>query len=327
VKLLSLILLFCAFSAAAQLPLNEQQFLSRLKEGPLPENLLSTRTVVFYPFTMSIKELEKAQKSFQRTGIDAIAYFEADMVYSGRDPLVSFAEHLNRREFTNIVYFQKETSVYKIYITPYNGKANLVEQDQGAWIYQDRSLEQLLQNVYRSCTSNLKNQNFLINDIPEMGFSIDAVVGNRNEYFAIDLKVDALAVPRFGIAEMDTALAQIMKSYPYKYALTEPGLSESDLRKAGYLWVLRFVHARNKLVRGLLGYETTRAQSAIVSMMFVEVDSQLKNIPANEDVFKFYFKHIESRNVFLGRKWDADPSWQQALWNQLRGYKIEFKLN
>jgi hypothetical protein len=126
---------------------------------------------------------------------------------------------------------------------------------------------------------------------------------------------------------MDKELEEIMKSYPYKYTLTEPALSEADLRKAGYLWVLRFVHARNKLVRSVLGYETTRAQSAIVSMTFVDVDSQLKNIPANEEVFKFYFKHIESKNVFLGRKWDADPSWQQALWNQLRGYKAEFNLN
>jgi hypothetical protein len=118
-----------------------------------------------------------------------------------------------------------------------------------------------------------------------------------------------------------------MKSYPYKYTLTEPGQSESELRKAGFLYVLRFVHARNKVARSVLGYETTRAQSAIVSITYVNDDGQLKNIHANEIVYKFYFKHIETENVFLGRKWDADPSWQQALWNQLRGYKVEFKLN
>jgi hypothetical protein len=71
----------------------------------------------------------------------------------------------------------------------------------------------------------------------------------------------------------------------------------------------------------------TKSESALVSFTYPGDQAQLKNIPANEQVFKFYFKHIESQNVFLGTKWDADISWQQALVNQIKGYKIEFKLN
>jgi hypothetical protein len=328
VKLLLSILLFGFFSAAAQLPFTEQQFMARLKTGaPLPEKILSTRSVVFYPFSMTTKEMETIQKSFMRTGVDAVAWFDGDLVYAGRDPLVSLAEHLNNREISNLVIFQKDPSGFRIFITPYNGKANLIEQDQGAWTAENRSLDQLLLHVYRTAAMTYKNQNLLINDFPETGFSINAINGNRNEFFAVDLKVDQLAVPKFGNEEMDKELEEIMKFYPYKYTLTEAGMSEAELRKAGFLYVLRFVHARNKVVRGLLGYETTRAQSAIVSMTFMSETPQLKNISANEEVFKFYFKHIETKNVFLGRKWDSDPSWQQALWNQLRGYKGEFNLN
>jgi hypothetical protein len=328
VKLFSIILLFGFFTASAQLPVNEQQFLSRLKVGEMfPEKLLSTRTVVFHPYTMNAKELEMCQKSFQRTGIDAVAYFEADLTYAGRDAVVSLAEYLNKREITNLVYFQKYSKGYTIYITEYNKKANLVEEQQNAWFAENKNLEQLLLHVYRTTANSLKNENFLINDVPESGFAINAIDGNRNEFFAIDLKVDALAVPKFGNEQMDKELEEIMKAYPYKYTLTEATLSEAELRKAGFLYVLRFSHARNKTIRSLFGYETTRSQSAIVSMTYVNDQPQLKNIHANEEVWKFYFKHIESKNVFLGRKWDADPSWQQALWNQLKGYKDEFKLN
>jgi hypothetical protein len=282
--------------------------------------------VVMFPANIPSRELEQIQKSFQRTGIDAVAYFESDYLCSGRDGSVAFAEHLNKREITNLVIFRKQGN-YSVYITEYNHKANLVEQDQNAWTAENASLEQLLLDIYRTSASSFKNENLLINDSPETGFSVSGIDGARNEYFAIDLNVDQLAVPKFGNDEMDRELEEIMKSYPHKYKITEANLSEAELRKQGFLFVLRFVHASNKIARSILGYENKKATSAIVSEALVNGDVQLKNIPASEVVFKFYFKHIESKNVFLGRKWDADTSWQQAIFNQLQGYKREFKIN
>lgn len=323
-----LLFVLVSFCAKAQLPFTEEQFLSKLTPSKnLPGDLLSTRTVVFYPYNMTMKELELAQNSFQRTGIDAVAYLEADLVCAGRDPLVFLADHLNDREFAHLIYFQKNSDGFRIYITPYNKRADLVMENQEAYVADNKSLSELLQQIYRQATASLSLQNFLINDVPETQFNIRAVSGQRNEYFAIDLKVDQLAVPLFGDAEMDSALHRIMKEYPYKYTLVEGDLSENEIRKKGFLYVLRFVVARNKVAQELLGYETTKSQSAIVSVAYSENDSELKTIPANERVFKFYFKHIESKNVFLGRKWDADPSWEQALINQLKAYKIEFRIN
>jgi len=327
-KFLVIPLLFLASAAAGQLPFNEQQFLSRLKtEGTLPETLLNSRTVVFYPFTMTEKELEKVQKSFQRTGIDAVVYFENDLVSAGRDASVGLGSYLNKREVTNLVYFRKDADGYTVYITKYNQKANLVEQGQSAWMHRNRALDVMLQNLYRTAANALKKENLLINDIPEKGFDINIIEGRRNEFFAIDLKVDELAVPKFGDEAMDRELEEIMKLYPFKYRLTEPGLSEGELRKQGFLFVLRFVHSRNKVARNLLDYDMTRSQSAIVSLSYDEDKQLLKNLSVNEVVYKFYFKHIEAGDVFLGTKWDADPQWQQALKSQLYGFKIEFKVN
>jgi hypothetical protein len=328
VKLFCLILLFSTYTAAAQLPLNEEQFLSRLKTGAtLPEKILSTRSVVFYPYNVSSKELESIQTSFQRTGIDAVLYFENDYVSTGRDAAVALAAYLNKREITNLIYIRKDPLGYSFYITLYNQKANLVENEQPAWMFQHRALDVLLQQLYRTAANSLKKENYLINDFPETGFAINGIDGARNEFFAIDLKVDELAVPKFGDENMDRQLEEIMKAYPYKYKLTEPGLSEAELRKQGFLYVLRFMHARNRVLRNVLGYDITRAQTGIVSITFTGEQQQLNNFSVNEIVYKFYFKHIESQNVFLGTKWDADPSWQQALTNQLQGFRIEFKLN
>jgi len=151
--------------------------------------------------------------------------------------------------------------------------------------------------------------------------------GRRSEFFSIDLKVDPLAIPKSGDETLDKELEEIMKSYPYKYKLTEPGLSEAQIRQDGSYYVLRFIFARDKAAQNLLGYDGAKSQSAIVSVTYPDNNPHLKNIPANTMVYKFYFKHIDSGNIFLGTKWDADLTWQQALINQIRAFKAELKIN
>jgi hypothetical protein len=328
VRLLTLFLLLLAGSAAAQLPLTEDEFLARLKKGDqIPENLLRSRSVVFFPFTFTDKELEKIQSWFQRSGIDAVAYFDEDMVIAGRDASMEMGQYLIKREVSNLIFFKKTELIFSIYITTYNGKANFVEENQQAWYAEDRSLEQLMAKVYRTTGTGFKKENFLINEFPETIAPVYAINGQRNEFYAVDLKVDMLAVPRFNDPAQDSVLKEIMKMYPLKFTFTDPNTSEADLRRQGNLFVLRFVKARAKVAKQILGYDMTKSESAIVSIMYANGQPQLKNIPANDVVYKFYFKHIESGNVYLGNKWDADESWQQALINQIKGFKAEHKIN
>lgn len=312
----------------AQLPITEDQFFSRIANGTvLPEKLLSTRTAVFYDFEIKEKDLELAQNYFQRSGIDAVVYLEEDNLTAGRDVCVATAQYLNTREIANLIFLRKYNGNFLLVLTEYNKKANFVEDNQVSWLAQDGSVEGLVRQLYLATASALKRQNFLINDFPEMASGINPIDGRRNEFFAVDLKVDLLAVPKFNDPEKDRELEEIMKLYPYKFTFTDPNLSEADLRKQGFLYVLRFINARAKVAKRLMGYDMSRSESAIVSITYLANEPQLKNIGADEEVFKFYFKHIESQNVFLGTKWDAETTWQQALINQLKAYRIEFKLN
>lgn len=327
-RILITFLLLFSIRSLAQLPLNETEFLNRLQPGgSLPAKLLATRTAVFYPHQMPAKELEAFQKAFQRSGIDAVVYFENDVLTAGRDVSVSLASYLNARDISNLVLLLKESGKFKIYITEYNKKANFIEQNQPAWADESSHLDEMLKMLYRTTANALKRENFLINDFPETGINLNIIAGDRADYYAIDLKIDPLAVPKFGNAEMDQQLEEIMKSYPFKYTLTDAGLSEAELRKQGYLFVLRFVHARDRVAKSVLGYDMTKSETAIVSITYPENVPHLKNIPSNTEVYKFYFKHIESANVYLGTKWDADTTWQQALLNQIRGLKNELKIN
>ena len=105
-------------------------------------------------------------------------------------------------------------------------------------------------------------------------------------------------------------------------------MTERELRQKGSLYVLCFVHTRGSIAKEILGYDTSKPESAYVAVTYPEGgQQQLKNIPAETPVYKFYFKHIESGNVFLGTKWDADTSWQQALRNHLMAFKTELKVN
>lgn len=325
-----LILIFLSVTNGvyAQLSLDEETFLKRLVAGSaLPEKLLTTRSIVVYPNRMDEKDLQEVQLSFQRTGIDAVAYFETDLLLAGRDVATSYAYYFNQRDIVNLIFFSTKNNRYETYITRFNGKDTFVDMNQQSWYAEDGNLDELLKKIYRA-SGSLTKGNFLIIDSPETKLPVHIISGRRSEFFAIDLKVDPLAVPKTGEPSIDQELESIFLMYPFKYTLTEPGLSEKELRQKGSLYVLCFIHTRGSIAKEILGYDTSKPESAYVSVTYPEGNQQqLKNIPADTPVYKFYFKHIESGNIFLGTKWDADTSWQQALKNHLMAFKTELKIN
>lgn len=326
--LIAILLVVVSYRGFSQISEEEKNFLNRLTAGnALPEKLLNTRTAVFYTYTLTAKQLDDIQQSFQRSGIDATMYFELDALVAGKDITAAFAAYLLKRDITNLIFFQKTETGYKAFITSFNMKNTLVEQNQYAWMGEDASLNELTTKIYRATGGGLKRQNMLINDYPEKDLTINPILGRRSDFFAIDLKVDELAIPKTGDDTHDKELEEIFSTYPFKHKFTAPGLTDQELRKAGSLFVLCYVHTRGRIAKELLGYDMTKAESAIASVTYNESGTtQLKNIPADQSVYKFYFKHIDSGDVFLGTKWDADVTWQQALKNQLRGFKVEFKI-
>lgn len=329
-KPLLFIFYFSYCAAFGQFAFSEKAKIDQLNhQGGLPEKLLSTRTVVFNDHTLTAKELDEIQSSFQRTGVDAIIHFELDMLFANKDVTKSFSDYLLKREASNLIFVEKDDTGFRITITPFSGKETIIEPKQAAWSVSNRLLTEALKTLYQTASAQQKKQNLLINDAPETEAKVDPIVGKRNEFYASDLKVDPLAVPKTGDEVVDKALEEIFtKHYPLKFKMTDQGVAEKDLRRQGQLYVMCFIYTRGSAARELLGYDMTKQESAFLSVVYPDgTQQQLKNIPASTPIFKFYFKHIDSGNIFLGTKWDADVTWQQAVLTHIQGMKAELRID
>jgi len=327
VKILVSILLSIPIFCNGQI-FTEETLLTRLKTGStIAEEVLSKRSVVLHSYTFTSKEIATTHENLIRAGIDAIAYFKMDGVLAGSDVAQSFAEYFTKREVFNLIVIQKLPTGFTITITSFNGKEDLVNPGQSAWSTQSASLNEALNAVYRSALASNKRKNLLMNEIPETDLPVRIIDGQRAENFAYDLKVDNLAVPKFDDTGLDKGLEGLFKTYPFRYQLTNHSVPDKELRTQGFLYVLCFVHTRSGVAKELLGYPVSKSESAFVSVTYPDGQVQLKTIPADTTVFKFYVRHIDSGNVFLGTKWDAETTWQQALQNFIKGFKAELKIN
>lgn len=292
----------------------------------VPPDLLATRSVVFYSPTFDADELKTIQKTFQQTGIDAVAYYKNDLILSGNDVSPAFSKLFQNRDIRYLIFLVKAEKSCTLTVSAFNAKVSFVDDGQPAWQVSNPVLKELLADVFRAGANSQKKLNFLVNDYPEPG-SIPAIIeGRRSEFYAFDLKLDKLAVPKFGNEKMDRELESFFReNYPFEWALTPPGTSSADLRKQGFLYVLCHVNTRVSAAREILDYPSAKQESAIASVTYPNGLLQLKAIPAETPVYKFYFRHIDTGNVFLGPKWDADTTWQEALRNHILGFKTELK--
>lgn len=327
VKILIPILLSIPLFCNGQI-FTEETLLARLKsDGTISEEVLSKRSVVLHSYTLTAKEITTTHENLIRAGIDAIAYFKIDGVLAGGDVAQSYAEYFTKREVVNLIVIQKSSSGFTINITFFNGKKDLVNPYQSTWNTQSASLNEALNAVYRSALASNKKKNLLMNEVPETDLPVKINDGQRSEIFAYDLKIDNLAIPKFDDVLYDKELEEILKTYPFPYQLVNHTVPDKELRTKGILYVLCFVHTRSGVAKELLGYPVSKSESAFVSVTYPDGQVQLKNIPAATPVFKFYVRHIDSGNIFLGTKWDAETTWQQALQNFIKGFKAELKIN
>jgi hypothetical protein len=322
---------FCAmcFALLFAVPaFSQRSFTSELQfNEKVPADLLATRAVVLYDYTFKQRELEEVQKAFQQIGIDAIAYFESDQVMAGKDVIKAFKEYFITRQIKYILFLEKYVTEYQIVGVQFVPEKILFDPALPAWRLKNERLRELLRTIHQDSWRSQKKQNFLVNEFPETDIKVDPVRGTRNEFYAIDLKVDNLAVPKFGNEAMDAALAQFFQNnYPLKYKVTEAGIPDEELRRQGFNYVLCYVHTRGKAAREILGYDITKDGNSYASITFLDGGVQLKTISADKEIYKFYFRHIDNGNVFLGTKWDADVNWLDALRNHVLAFKNEARI-
>jgi hypothetical protein len=320
--------LLIASISLAQSLLPERGIYSKLTmTNEVPEALLASRSAVIYPSTFTDVELNEIQKTFQQTGIDAVAYFDSDYIFAGPDFVKSFSDYFNNRGIRFLVLVNKAENNYELVFTKANGKKDMVEMGQPAWQIKEATLKSALQTVYQIALSSQKKQNFLINDFPEKDVVVKNFRGGRNEAFSFDIRVKKIAIPRWGDAAADQHLEEYLKAnLSLKMEFVDPATEEKELLQQGFTLMLRYVHTRGGFAKELLGYDLSQLGNALNSVTYVDKQPQVKTLPANEVIYKFYFKNLEEGSAYLGKQWDADVAWQDALRNHIAALKATLNL-
>lgn len=332
----------------------------------MPEKLLSSRSVVLVSVPARGKNgirgewhefAEKAHKYFVRLGIDAVAYYYLDDIMAGEAVTGAIAENFNKRKIESIVLLDKTRQqsgemLNSMIITAFNGSETFLDHGQKAWFNQNLEFDNVLINLYRALGQhNLKLSNYMVIDQPEYFKDTPVMLGRRFEEYQPDLKLDKLVVPAFEtielpsniedpvvlqtikntneqITEDNVRLQEIMTQYPFKFGIEDVSKkTNQQLIADGYQYILMNIHTSGKAVKQFLNYKTSATETDYVSVR-VEPDLkvELVTLPVEQPVYKFYIKHLYTGDIFLGSKWDADITWNQALENYINAMKIDLKI-
>jgi len=319
-----LFLAFATFSVGAQTPL-EQAFNQLQKGSEFPEELQSTRSAVFLKVAVEGPNSKKSKtkllaerlhKDLLKGHIDAVAYYRWQDLNTGLDATESYLETIRAREIKQIVFLISEAGNFQIYIIPTGEDPGLFAVDKKSWHTSGNSMEEVLGALNAAVRRHdLEIANFLISDTPEYFVDTEVFTKNRFESFQPDLKLDKLAVPLFtGIdpenieePEDQTLQAIVQAKYPFNYELVRTDLTEDLMKKAGFHYVLRYLHGEEATLMTLLDYRETATNPEKMG-------------------YKFYMKHLVTGDIYLGNTWDIQTNWQAALNKHLTNLRQTLKV-
>ncbi len=354
VYLFFMLILFTFGSGLCAQPSGEQWLdMKSLDIQPhLPKYLLSRKSVVLVSVPRSKKNpnlradwkglSEKVHRAFKRMKIDAVAYYYLDDMFASPDANESFAKEMERREIKYIIVLEQSPSndagveSYRISISGFNDKPSFISERQKAWQTEGPDLDVLLTEMRKDVIrAEMERENYLIPDIPEFFTDAKILKGKRIPTYAMDLKVDKLVVPKFQKYEMEDStslnadalskisayntevdrknkrLEEIMLDYPLSYEFSETS-SDVDIYNQGHQFVLLTVHGSGKTLKEMLNYEIDPYETDYVT---IRAGSTLNTLPVDAVVYKYYVKHVYTQDAYLGSRWDADLTWEQALQN------------
>jgi hypothetical protein len=116
-----------------------------------------------------------------------------------------------------------------------------------------------------------------------------------------------------------------MKSYPLKYEFSNTS-DAKELYNQGHQYVLAMVSGTGKTVKQMLNYKLEANETDFISIKSTEIGSVLKTIPVDGVVTKYYVKHVYTKDVYLGSRWEADLTWEEGLENFIFNMKAVLKL-
>lgn len=316
------------------------------ESAAVSKDMLSTRSVVFVntlPGDDAFKKrsewkpiCEIIHPYLAAIGVDPVLYYHMQDVFAAREVSRAIAQEMQKREITNLIFVDQskksDRDFYTICITAFNGKETFIEPGQPAWYIDGESLPGMMRPMLRHIETHAKKQeNLLVLENPEYYKPVGVIKGRRHETYMQDLRIENIAVPeslKGSLARQQTSESQhadpaseveiIFSKYPYKYGFADFEFPEEEIRKKGFQYVLLYIHTTAGQARKFLEYRDEPSLKTIPSLQ-LQTDGSIisSEMPAEATIYKFYIKHIYTGDIYLGERWDAATTWQEALNNHL----------
>lgn len=317
-----LLIFFSSLQLKAQVIIDADQYKNRLYKmqltDRLPKGLLSGKSIVIHAYPKAPEQYKEQaailQPAFQKAGVDAVAHYLFEDIFSGKEVIAAYREQINSREVDFVIYYIAGRE-HELIIMPFSEGFFT----DGAFHMKNRNQEQLLDNLYlKTARSDQEKLNLLVLDVPAYTNYPKIIQGRRGEFYDLNMKSGKVAIPKTEDSLFNKAIDTIMAAhYPYQYGFVEAGSSDADLRKEGYRFIMYAVYASGRSVKKYLEYDTSPKESAYASVVEKNGETEVKTIDINNPVYKFYIKHVQSDDVYLGKHYDADEEWHVALKNYI----------
>ncbi|MDH5379769.1 MAG: hypothetical protein OEW75_02890 [Cyclobacteriaceae bacterium] len=322
-----LITLFISITTGLRGQIFDAKFNQVYAYDSLPKKLLTTKSTVFIDMaTDNPKEWDRVTQAFHleisKSGIDAVAYYNLKLVFSGEDVLQSYIEDFENREISNLIFVKYAGENSAIFVTSLD-KPFLTSNVNIAGWKREGNFKEITRSLYvQSSNSGFERSNFLLNTVPEKGPLTNPIKGKSSLFFSINLKTNKLAVPKTGNLQRDFLLENSLKEhYPFEFELVDNSIPEDELLKLGFNFILRYIEAPQDELRNLLGYSSKEGVTHYMAVKRRGSESSMVPVSLTQDATKFYIKDLRKGDAYLGTEWDIDTSWIDALINHIYSFK------
>ena len=337
------------------------KFLNVLEE--LPEDLTSQRSLVIISIPVQEKGgfkvrgdwqklAVKSHKFLRQIGVDPIGYVYLDDLNAGPEVKSSFLNLMRTRKVTNLVLVSQTGELpneeFSIMVTPFSeAEKGYLASGQNAWYQKNPELERVMINLGRQVLrQEMERSNFLIPEVPEYLNDFAVVDGTRYENFPSRIQNYKIAVVSFQkltpsgnmsadasaqieyynkkVDQKNALLVELLKKYPFQYELVNT--SDNDkLYKDGFQYVLIPLQCTGRSIKSILKYPVIASETHQMSTVYkVTGESELRKMPVDANLTKYYIKQTVVNDIHVGEVWDADVSWDLALNNFILNIRKAF---
>ncbi|MDW3196942.1 MAG: hypothetical protein R8G66_31485 [Cytophagales bacterium] len=348
--------LFCiGFTGFCQpMDLSTQLNALEFSDDKIPSNLLSSRTGIILRTSDELdrKSWKKHGKTFHgaflQMGIDPVIYlFEQDL-FANKKVNEAYLKLIDNRDVENIIILSKSAGKFEMIIASGFNSQNVFKR-KAAWRAADIDTTPLLYKLGIVVKrSDIPATNFLVLSDPDYVEDISFFKGShlatypgvlRRQKLGValmdsiridnklpdDEKQELLAYNR-KVKQFNVSLEKAFAQYPYQWEMFS--FKDNDYALAsGIQYVFQLVQTSGSGAKDLLNYPDHTKETQIISVTpgLIPGDVRLKRLPVETVVYKGYIYQARTDDVYVGKEWDADTDWQDAVRNFIFTLKRQFE--